>query len=601
VARTLCWSTLTSETPRLRSKLVAFLAGLLALAVVLAVFVGLRWQVATTSGHILFHLDRGEYALAKEIARVGEGPTSRLIKDEHSRVNFAHACMQVGDTGEHLSLALSGLAGHVAMKRLGIPSGTPLLRGLGLSMSTAALLFWFLTLWWRGGSLELALRFATLFVVCPAVWMKLNLVSWGTHEVVVTIAALMFFVGAGWIVKPAPWYVGLVQALICGCVGALMLVLNTALVLPSALFGFAVLVGVTQRTWATSRGGAAAVFLVGAALGAGGLFAAWNKLAATQFLRDLRFSESLFELDKVDQIEGSAITGPAHWASAAALSEPLWLGLIASLVLIGLALRGRLGALEEGPRRLALFCAFWALGGWLIVILMPFAYSEMEGQSPFFVLRYALPLFPPALAAFVFATSLVPRPLGWAFVVALAVFNLPSHLEMVDSKNPTAMARFDGLMPYYAAGETQEPPPHPGQARFGYLDRPFAAGMAIIQWYVHLEYWYWATPEEVAERDHVGQLVGHVRWLEGKNLMPEPGTDAEARFYEGVGYGLSILLPPSRKAALAPLLEGDSPQAESIRAGYDLEDLDVRFNAPRGAGWEVLEQGFGPDGPPTPP
>ena len=552
------------------------------LPVLVVFFVAARLAIVHSTGHLLFHLDAGEYGIFRGLRLFLATPVQDILFDHEVRFRFGLAMVTTGDTGLHVSLVLAGLMTHIAVTELDWPVATLTLRHLGLGVSTAAFLLWLVRLWRSaddGGAL--ARRFALLWLVAPPLFMKVTVLFWGTHEQVVFWYALFLVLLGGWIGKPQGLAGSLLRALTVGALGAALMAINTSLILPASFFGVWIALEATRRSW-RERGRVWGALSLGAlaAAGVGGFLGAWRWLTSLEVLATLGLEPSVFSNDKLSHIEGAdSLVSPSKVWVAFNESQELWPAMAAAIWVLAAALWRRRKHREEQPadRPLVQYCAAYLLVGWLAVAVMPFAYEE--GTEKFF-LRYTAHLHPigfVVLAAWTMGAwprfkSFKVRSLALAVWVVLW---LPGQLAMIDLSNLEAGQRYDGVRPFFATfgGDTHLESPPLERVKHGGVSDEFAKGLGVIRAY-QIGYWGWNNPDVARSLIHYKILPGFA----GNHAIDveAPGFD-KPDFYRGMGYTMRLIMPPGHEEQLEALWQQLPQESGWLQEGYELSPEDLEW------------------------
>ena len=563
---------------------------LVALATVVALFVVLRYLMVTTTGHLLFHLDSAEYGILRGIRLYLGQSTFDVLSDPETRLRFGLSCTLVADTGLHGTLVLAGLLTHWAVTALDAPIATVTLRMLAIGVSTAALVAWLRTLARAFPKSPVPLVFAVLVLAAPPMLMKLSVLFWGTHDLVLAIHAFVLLVFAGWIGSPArslPAHAA--RAALVGAAGALCMAANTSLALPSAFLGLWLAGEATWAARATPRR-AGLVALVMAVFGVGALVGTWMGLVNIEALEAIGLQEALFANDKLEQISGAAsLHGPSWWWR---LARPKTMELYPALfvsawVLVRALRRARSGAPPEGPQDhpFVLFCAAHVVLGLVVIMALPFAYTGTPDLR--FTPRYTAVLHPLGLvvvaAWLVGVAPVVGRVRVGAVLLAtwVAVF-LPGQLGMIDLANAGASSRYDGTLIYYAPLHGQEVGPPAARTKLGGASRSFLLGMGLLIKYQQFDYWDWRTPSEARSLEHPEMLARYMDLR--RDLLRGPDFD-RAEFFRGAGYASRIVFGLDGHGLLATTLVRFPEEAPWLEEGWAMSPEALAFRTPEGA-WQ---------------
>lgn len=472
-----------------------------------------RTAVLSGSGHLLFDLNPAEQGFIRVVSPWLDQPLDEILGGPRARTRFLRDSQAVGNQ-VHGTLALS-LAGVHAAGRLGAPLGTLTLRWLALAASTAALGLWMVTLWRRTRTWTAPLVFAALFTVAPPVLLKLSLVHWGTHEVVLLLhAGGVLALSRGLDHQGGPAGAAGTAAL-AGGLAALGLLANASLLLPAA--AAAAWVCLSRRPGALLLRGALAACTFALTLGL---------LRASGWLEGLGQPDQLLGapllvgkqgrsfLLSQDQAAGAvAFWGPELAARAMPLVPGPGYGQHAAtlepLVRAGVGLMGIFSGLRllwlRDPRpgdRLAGFLGLYLVAGWLAVTVL----SQTHGLDPGILggiqPRYYAHLYPVALAV----VALWAARARWRLAVAALLVFLGSvdHVQLMDARQPwppqeAAVGRCDATAGWLRAHSDRAPPagrlPH-GDASDAFLD-----GLLLVEDFQFTDYWRWHRPAQVtAER-----------------------------------------------------------------------------------------------------
>ena len=528
-------------------------------------FIADRWAIASTHAHLLFHQDRAEYAFFGAFAYDLDRSTSSLLTEADGRHRLLTRSAAVGDMGLHGTTTLAGLAVHFALTGLDAEVSTWTLKKLAIAVSATTLLLWLLLLArvWRAPAAVLA--FGLLFVFAPLPLVKLNLLLWGTHEMVLLLQVVAL-IGVA-ILLAQPNHIGRAMGLsaVFGAGSAVLFGLNFSLLLPLAFFGawLAVRAAVHARNWVL-------IWITG-------LFAllafqgAWVAIASFGELGDVGFERFALENPRVWEIFG-AWYGPRDWIrDVVPTTWELLPGMALAVWLLVESWTRRGSPPDPGRHPLTLLLAGYLLFGWFAVASLPMAWLTGDGL-PAFQHRFAVHLYPVALA--VTAAWCAARRRRWLGGVVLAVFvagGMAGQLKATDSAHGEVRSRYDAAALYCELrGEDCRDIPR-DRFRLGGASPWFLRGMALLTRFQRLEQLDWVDRGRLTEAPIEAQVAG---WIEE---TWEPGTAPPARreFVRGIGYALRLLFPPDEVDALEPVWLALGPEADEAKRGYDLDPASL--------------------------
>ena len=531
-----------------------------AAAGLLAALVIDRWLIQRCSGHLLFHIDGAEYFYLLAMAPFEGRSTLELLTDPHAREAFARCCLQVADLALHGSTVPPGIALHLALGSGGLAWSTAVLKGLALGYATFTVALWLALIGgvWRcpGG----AWRFAALALLGPAVFVKLNLLHWGTHDqVMLWHAAFLLAVGFGLREgeggargRGGVWAAGRAAALGLAC--AVLLLLNTSLLIPGlfTLAWFAV-ADAARRGGGRGRVALSALALLAIGVGVGGL--AWWGVTGIELVQPLGFQGAFWRDAKVSEaLTLASFHGPweaLRWAGAGSWS--LLPGLAVAAVVVG----GRAVGRGRNPGRPLVFVSAYLLAAWLVISVLPVAYDQHGVWRP----RFLAHLWPVSFAVLALWCSARADWLRHGVLIAVLVAGIPVQWARLDLANLQAGARYDGARLFELTYDEEGSLPA-DRLRMAGVHRDFLLGFGILRSYQTMEYWEWTPPRRSARADHAAVLEGYLG-----AYSPEDGVDP-TEFYRGVGYAYRVLLPPSRSARFDALVAAFPDHEEPLREGY---------------------------------
>jgi hypothetical protein len=410
-----------------------------------------------------------------------------------------------------------------------------------------------------------------LWIVAPALLFKLQLIAWGAHEVVILVHAAILATLGSWVGRPAEsGRRAAGRAAIVGVVGALGMALNTSLVLP--LLGLGLWLS-AEAAWRAVRGPggrpeAGKALAVHALCGAGAFVLAWQIVARIPLLRELGLSPSLLGNDKLSSLPGQGLAGAAQLAQAFAESKDLWPAFVAAAWVLADAARGRArGAVPPFAR----FLAAYLFLGWFGIALMPFAYLD-DGNT--FGYRYLAHLYPVAAGVLAAWSLVTPRPrmrlLGLAAVLLLQA---PVLWKTVDLGNLRAGLRYDGALACWSPlWGVDIGPPEP-YTRLGGTSRSFRAGLQLWTVFQNADHASWRSWRELSGP----VLADAVRSLPYSRARGDAPEWLDRPDYErGLGYALSVLVPPGRAGMLE---EAFALGGTEMREGYALGPSELSWRA----------------------
>lgn len=541
-----------------------------------------RWWIHLCSGHLLFHVDGAEYYYLRALAPFSERSTGSLLMDYHDRRFFLRSFAQVADLAFHGSTMPPGVLLHALQDKAGLPWSTGTLKGAALAYATVSVTLWLALLGGLWRSPGAAWRFAALALLGPAVYVKLNLVHWGTHEqVMVWHAAFLLAVGV-WLRGEggAPGNAGLVRALATaagvGLACALLALLNYSLLLP----------GLFTLAWITVGGahsrfkdqgiprmvaGGAGLLAVGAVALALGL----GVLARIDLLESVGFSAALWRDDKMDEaMTLASFHGP--WQAVSGMGLGAW----SLLPAVGVAV----SVLVARFRRKAcptplLFLSTYLLVAGAAIAVLPVAYDEFGVWRP----RFLAHLWPVSFAVIALWCAAADDWLRRGVLVGVLAAGLPVQWARLDLANLGAGSRYDAARLFELTYDEEGVLP-PSKLRLSGVSRDFLVGYGILRSYQSMEYWRWTPPRRAARMDHAAILSQYP----GAPGLPEPeggggtgrldaalaaeGIDPD-EFYRGAGYAYRVLLPPSRSRHFDDVVAAFPGHADALRDGYASEPL----------------------------
>ena len=541
-----------------------------ALALAAAVYVLDRRAVLAGSGHLLFDLNPAEQGFLRVVAPWLDTPLLDILTDPARRARFFRDSQAVGNQ-VHGTLALSTAATHAAI-RAGAPAGTLTLRLLALTGSTAALLLWMATLWRRTRGWSAPVAFAALYTVAPAALLKLSLVHWGTHEVVLLLHAALVAALAGGLDDPgrrAPAW-----ALLAGALAAPLAVANASLLLPCGL-------AVAWIALRATGGGRKAVSLaVGAVafatalwlLRESGAFAAFGHTPDAPMLPGKRGRPFLLPQGEglaavrwwTPEVAARAMPwapGRGYGVHAAAVEPWVRGGLLALGGAVATAFWFRRPARRRPGDGLLAFLGLSLVVGWVGVT----ALSQSHGLDPGIVggiqPRYYAHLYPVALALVALWVSRARW--RWGAVAGLLFLAGVEHRQLFDPGQPAALTkapvgRCDGSATWLRFKSDRSPPA--ARVPMGDESDAFLRGLGVIELWQFSDYWRWVRPMDLPRP----QDPAHLRqWVDRQ----DPDTQSDPDFWRGVGLGLSCVVPASRSPTRARLLDAVPEGGDALAAG----------------------------------
>lgn len=585
--------------PRVRRS--AFIVA--AFMAVVGAYVTLRWAQVQSTGHLSFHLDRGEYGILLSVARFARWDTTFLLTDPLFAPAFFTDSIALGDTGTHGTLVPTTAVIHALVTDGPLDYSTRTLRVVGLSTSTLALVAWLLLIGWRWRAPGLAGAFALFWVFAPAPWVKLNTLCWGTHEQIVGLFAMVALGGASFRARRgSDWWsmVGL------GVAGGLAVLLNTLLLLPILWLVVARVIdglGGAGRAWSGGSsqkgGGSPHGFVNGAEVAptgplsrlghgllrvvfalTGGSGVLWL-LLQWPVLEKVRTDPVARRFDRVAAlVDGGFVRLPDGHGVSTLLTAltPLTPGLLAAVAVVIVVIRRRSwgqGLAERGS-------AWAALTLLLSVLALAFAPPAYDERGTF-VMRYLCHLYPFAFIVLgAVVLGLVPVKLlvrsgigGMALLLGIW-----TNGPLVDFGNLRAGDRWDGVLPFAIANEEGNNLPL-SRSPHGAAPLDFHLGAAHqLSTLQSMDYFYWRTPRSM-NAAAVGEGVSHSVAM----ALTLPAGPRRRDALRGVGFAASVQVPPQRRAALLPSWVGPEgvplhPEDErALEEGYQLPD---DYGQPRG-------------------
>lgn len=563
--------------------------GWLAASGLLAAFVVDRWLIHRSTGHLLFHVDGAEYFYLLAMAPFEGQSTLGVLSDPHSRESFLRCCLQVADLALHGSTIPPGIVLHAALEHAGLSWSTATLKGAALGYATITVALWLVLLGRTFRSPGAAWRFGALALLGPAVFVKLNLLHWGTHEQVMLWHAVLLLVAGRWLTAGEGKRGGgalaalgpLSRMAVLGLICAGLALLNFSLLIPG-LFTLAWIgAGEGWRRWGgrglpAAAGASAGLVAAGLAVSA----VAWWGMTRFELIEALGFQAALWRNDKV----GEALTlasfhGP--WEAvrtAGAGSWSLFPGLGVALAVLGTRVVRRSGHRIPAP---LLFLAAYLVVAWLTISVLPVAYDQAGVLRP----RFLAHLWPVSFAVIALWCAQGGDWIRRGALLAVLLLGLPVQWTRLDLGNLRAGSRYDAARLFELTYDEEGALPE-DRVPLADASDDFILGLGVLRPYQTMEYWDWTPPRRAARMDHAAILQGYpgAPGLPPPPLgpdTPEPGApgylDAalaaagveSEEFYRGVGYAYRVLLPPSRRDRLEPVLAEFPAAAVWIREGYE--------------------------------
>jgi hypothetical protein len=540
-----------------------------------------RWWIHLSSGHLLFHVDGAEYFYLRAMAPFAERSTGSLLTDFHDRRFFLRSFAQVADLAFHGSTLLPGVVLHVLHDKLGVAWSASTLKGAALGYATLTVVLWMALLGWIWRTPGAVWRFGALALLGPAVFVKLNLLHWGTHEqVMMWHAAFLLAVGV-WLRGDGdtPGATGLVRALVraaaLGASCALLALLNYSLLLPG-LFTLAWIAVRDAHAYGKERGLPTIVGAGGASLAVGGVTLAaglWI-LAQIDLLEAVGFTAALWRDGKMDEaMSVSSFHGP--WDAVRGLPLGTW-SLLPGAAVAATVWVTRLWRRDRPiPATPLLFLSAYLLAAGLAIAVLPVAYDELGVWRP----RFLAHLWPVAFGVIALWCAQREDWLRRGVLIAVLVTGLPVQWSHLDVGNLGAGSRYDGTRLFELTFDEEGIIPTE-RLRLAGVSRDFLIGFGVLRSYQSMEYWRWTPPRRAARMDHTAVLRNYpgAPGLPRATAVP-PGVaplDAaiaaqgldSAEFYRGVGYAYSVLLPASRSRVFDDLVSDHPGHADALRAGY---------------------------------
>ncbi len=538
-----------------------------------------RWWIHQCCGHLLFHVDGAEYYYLRALAPFSERSTGSLLMDFHDRRFFLRSFVQVADLAFHGSTMPPGVILHALQDRAGLPWSTDTLKGAALAYATLSVALWLVLLGWIWRSPGAAWRFAALALLGPAVYVKLNLVHWGTHEqVMVWHAAFVLGVGV-WLRGEGgvPGRAGLVRALATaagiGSICALLALMNYSLLLPGLFTLGWITVGEAHSRF-KDRGLPAVVGGSGALIAVGGVALALGLwiLARIDLLESVGFSAALWRDDKMDEaMTLASFHGP--WQAVTGMGLGTW-SLLPAVAVAAAVLVARFR--RKPCSAPLLFLSAYLIVAWLAIAVLPVAYDEFGVWRP----RFLAHLWPVSFAVIALWCASTDDWLRRGVLVAVLLAGLPVQWARLDLANFGAGSRYDAARLFELTYDEADAFP-PSRLEMAGASRDFLVGFGVLRSYQSMEYWTWTPPRRAARMDHAAIL----RQYPGAPGFPEAegggGLDAAlaaegldpAEFYRGAGYAYRVLLPPSRKRHFDDVVAAFPGHADALRSGYASEPL----------------------------
>jgi len=556
----------------------------------LVAFVVDRWGIHLSSGHLLFHIDGAEYFYLRALGPFSERSTFSLLTDYHDRRFFLRSLVQVADLAFHGSTMLPGIVLHWLYDKLGVSWSTSSLKGVALAYAALGMATWMLLLGWLWRSPGAAWRFGALALLGPAVYVKLNLLHWGTHEQVMLWHAVLLLATGVWLRRPGgdPGTSDIIRAslrsVVLGGLCALLALVNYSLLLP----GFFTLAWITIRdahAHGKDRGRWVVVSASTAALlaGVGAFLLGLWLLDQIDLLEAVGFTAALWRDDKMEEAMAlPAFHGP--WDAIRSAPVGTW-SLLPGVVVAAVVLGSRwVKRNKPAPSAHLLFLSSYLLAAWMAIAILPVAYDELGVWRP----RFSAHLWPVSFAVIACWSAQRGDWLRRGVLLAVLAAGLPVQWALLDPANMSAGSRYDGArlfeLTFDEAGAIPE-----DRMRLKGVSGDFLVGFGVLRSYQSIEYWCWTPPRRAARLDHAAILMNYP----GAPGLPDPGTSATgvhgsksrldaalaaedvdpAEFFRGVGYAYRVLLPPRRSKHLDDLLDAFPERRNELLSGYTSDVL----------------------------
>ncbi len=560
--------------------------GWLAAGALLAALVVDRLLIARTSGHLLFHIDGAEYFYLMALAPFEGQSIGSVLTDPHLREVFLRSTLGVADLALHGSTVPPGIVLHALLEHGGMPWSTGTLKLAALGYATLTVALWILLLGGAWRSSGAAWRFAALALLGPTVFVKLNLLHWGTHEQVMLWHAVLMVLVGRWMTageagrpgrrrgRPVARQVGL------GVLGVPLLLLNFSLAVP-VLFTMAWIAGSSGWLRGRDRGVTTAAAMGGGlfAVGVGSLALGWWAITRVELVGELGFQGALWRNDKLDEaLSLAAFHGP--WDAVTSLGAGAWSllpGVAVAAVVLGSWVVRRDTNPPPSPLR---FLSSYLLFSILVLSVVPVAYDQHGVWRP----RFLAHLWPVSFAVIALWCAAHKGWPGHAALAAVLLLGLPVQWARIDLANLSAGARYDGARLFELQYQEEGALPA-DRLRLAGVSRDHLIGFGVLRQYQTMEYWEWTPPRKAARLDHVAILEAYpgAPGLPPPPLgpgAPEPGASGylehaleaagieRPEFYRGIGAAYRVLLPPARGERFDEIVAA-IPDAEGwLREGY---------------------------------
>jgi len=548
----------------------------------LLLFVVDRALILGSSTHLLFDLNDAEYGFLRAALPFEGMSVMEVWSDPDLRRRFLHGCRTVGNQ-VHGSLAITGTLFLGLLDLPGVVPSTLLMKVLALATACVALLSWMIALARGLPGRAIPLAFALLYTLCPLVLLKLGLLLWGTHEVVLALQGLLLAATAPWIARAARTGRGrLLRAGLLGVGGAVLVLGNYAMLLAVGMVtGWLVLRALLTRRglpWAPlmiAAFGAAFVgtlqLILGSDVLAGmgfppridpGHFLLLAGKGGDPFLfesaRSAGGSSLLGELSAwSEEIRRSALpmmpsARYGRHAEALELTVRAGCGVLSVLGLLAFGWARLRGNTRGWAQPMTAFLALYLLVGWLGISLISIRFGLTPGGVAGFQPRYFAQLYPVALALLA-TLAAAPRLVGAPALLGVLWLGAFDNAQLIDLDNRGALLRYDGVAVWLQRHGDRIPEDAPlASTSDAYRD-----GYAVITAHQHGSYWRWTWPAELARPAFITPL---------RRATAAAPDDPD--YWRGVGAALGVLIPPARKVLFDEVCRAFPDHADALREGW---------------------------------
>ena len=558
---------------------------------ILGIYICNRWLIVQTNVHLLFDnnpAELGFFRLANQTGWIGFGE----LLDAETRFQFCKESRSVGDQ-QHGTLGLAALLLGWSILFGGLEASTLTLKKLSIGISAVGLLGWcvlLVCLCHKSQRTKVLIIFAVLYIFSPPVFLKLSMLYWGTHDLVIVGCAFLFVLYLPRKISLDSNVSVMKEACLFGMIGGCFLILNYAFLMP--LTALLIWNSCTRLPSVATElekyirmmlflGSTILVFLMTVTL----IFhTGWFECMefphainweyflglsgkdGTAFFT--RTSNDIWDISHWKQVwfQGFLFWDVAwiFWDDVTPFSRDYHLGgwieiVIFSIVIWVLWENVKMNQ-KTKSNSAAVFFTLYILIAWLGIGVLQINYTITDEPTEISA-RYYTHLYPVSFAVIAIWGASGRWHMRMLFLLVLLIPAIKTNNQHIDWSNPEAYRRYDGIRLYFFKRDEQAP----YNAPMSWASNNFIRGYSLIEEYQSTSYWTYWHPKDLKDMDHL--------LITQSFLSNHKDVDKTSDFWMGFGYALRILHPPNHCTWNETIIKKYPEYSNWIEEGYFLPPL----------------------------